>query len=95
MAHAPQFLKLVNEAKKKINETNVADVKRRGDAGEKFLLVDVREDNEEAQPDDKESRKDTESGDEVRTAMKYLGHVACTLAGERTARTRLLPSPTF
>ncbi len=37
MAHAPQFLKLVNEAKKKIKETNVADVKRRMDAGEKFL----------------------------------------------------------
>src|SRR5260370_4948304 len=46
MAHAPQFLKLVNEAKKKIKETNVADVKRRSDAGEKLLLVDVREDNE-------------------------------------------------
>src|SRR5258708_35895460 len=46
MAHAPQFLKLVNEAKKKIKETNVADVKRRMDAGEKFLVVDTREDNE-------------------------------------------------
>ena len=46
MAHAPQFLKLVNEAKKKVRETNVADVKRRIDAGEKFILVDVREDNE-------------------------------------------------
>src|SRR5437588_10382369 len=46
MAHAAQFLKLVNEAKKKIKETNVADVKRRSDAGEKFLIVDVREDNE-------------------------------------------------
>jgi rhodanese-related sulfurtransferase len=46
MAHAPQFLKLVNESKKKIKETNVADVKRRMDAGEKFILVDVREDNE-------------------------------------------------
>jgi rhodanese-related sulfurtransferase len=46
MAHATQFLKLVNEAKKKVKETNVADVKRRQDAGEKFLLVDVREDNE-------------------------------------------------
>ncbi len=46
MAHAPQFLKLVNEAKKKIKETNVPDVKRRIDAGEKLLLVDVREDNE-------------------------------------------------
>src|SRR5438105_13924726 len=46
MAHAPQFLKLVNETKKKVKETNVADVKRRMDAGEKLLLVDVREDNE-------------------------------------------------
>jgi len=46
MAHAPQFLKLVNEAKKRVKETNVGDVKRRIEAGEKFLLVDVREDNE-------------------------------------------------
>src|SRR5881275_2280129 len=46
MAHSPQFLKLVNEAKKQVKETNVADVKRRMDSGEKFLLVDVREDNE-------------------------------------------------
>jgi len=46
MAHAPQFLRLVNEAKKKVKETNVADVKRRIDGGEKLLLVDVREDNE-------------------------------------------------
>jgi rhodanese-related sulfurtransferase len=46
MAHSSQFLKLVQDAKKKVKETNVADVKRRGDAGEKFLLIDVREDNE-------------------------------------------------
>ena len=46
MAHSPQFLKLVNDAKKRVKETNVADVKHRKDAGEKFLLVDVREDNE-------------------------------------------------
>jgi rhodanese-related sulfurtransferase len=46
MAHSPQFLKLVNEAKKQVKETNVADVKRRMASGEKFLLVDVREDNE-------------------------------------------------
>lgn len=46
MAHAPKFLQLVNESKKKIKETNVADVKHRIDAGEKLLLVDVREDNE-------------------------------------------------
>jgi rhodanese-related sulfurtransferase len=46
MAHSSQFLKLVQDAKKNVKETNVADVKRRGEAGEKFLLVDVREDNE-------------------------------------------------
>ena len=46
MAHAPQFLKLVNDAKTRIKETNVADVKRRMDAGEKFHLVDVREESE-------------------------------------------------
>ena len=46
MAHSAQFLKLVQDAKKNVKETNVADVKRRSDAGEKFLLVDVREDNE-------------------------------------------------
>ena len=46
MAHSPQFLKLVNDAKARVKETNVEDVKRRMEAGEKFLLVDVREDNE-------------------------------------------------
>jgi len=46
MAHSPQFLKLVNESKTRVKETIVDDVKRRMDAGEKFLLVDVREDNE-------------------------------------------------
>jgi rhodanese-related sulfurtransferase len=46
MAHSSQFLKLVQDAKKNVKETNVADVKRRRDAGERFLLVDVREDNE-------------------------------------------------
>jgi rhodanese-related sulfurtransferase len=49
MAHAPQFLKLVQDAKKRVKETNVPDVKRRIDAGEKLLLVDVREDLEWAQ----------------------------------------------
>jgi rhodanese-related sulfurtransferase len=36
----------VQDAKKRVKETNVADVKRRIDAGEKFLLIDVREDTE-------------------------------------------------
>ena len=46
MAHAQRFLALVTEAKKRIKETNVADVKRRLGAGEKFILIDVREESE-------------------------------------------------
>jgi len=46
MKHSPQFLKLVNEVKPRIKETNVADVKKRMESGEKFLLVDVRDDHE-------------------------------------------------
>ena len=46
MKHSQQFLKLVSEAKTRVKETNVVDVKRRMESGEKFLLVDVREDNE-------------------------------------------------
>ena len=46
MAHAQQFLKLVSEAKSRVKETNVRDVKRRMDGGEKFVLVDVREESE-------------------------------------------------
>lgn len=46
MVHSPNFLKLVNDAKTRVKETNVADVKRRIDSGEKFILVDTREDNE-------------------------------------------------
>jgi rhodanese-related sulfurtransferase len=46
MAHAPKFLTLVNDAKKRVKETHVQDVKRRMDAGEKLVLVDVREESE-------------------------------------------------
>src|SRR6202140_3096327 len=46
MAHAAKFLTLVNDAKKRVKETNVADVKSRLDNGEKFMLVDVREESE-------------------------------------------------
>src|SRR5258708_39117411 len=49
MAHAARFLVLVNDAKKRIKETNVADMKRRMDAGEKITLVDGREEGEWAQ----------------------------------------------
>ena len=46
MKHSPQFLKLVGEAKTRVKETNVPEVRNRMENGEKFLLVDVREDNE-------------------------------------------------
>jgi len=46
MSHAPGFLAIVNDAKSRVKETNVAEVKKRMDAGEKLTLVDVREDNE-------------------------------------------------
>ena len=41
--HAPGFLKIVEDAKKRIRETNVDEVKNRMDGGQKFVLVDVRE----------------------------------------------------
>src|SRR5262245_36024650 len=44
--HSPGFLKLVQDAKTRIKECTVDDVKRRLGAGEKFLLVDVREESE-------------------------------------------------
>jgi rhodanese-related sulfurtransferase len=45
--HAPGFLKIVNEVKPRIKETNVAEVKRRMDRGDReFKLVDVREESE-------------------------------------------------
>jgi len=46
--HPPRFLKIVDDAKTRIKETNVDTIKARLDRGEKFLLVDVREDNEYA-----------------------------------------------
>ena len=44
--HAPGFLKLVAEAKSRVRECTVADVRRRQSAGEPFTLVDVREESE-------------------------------------------------
>jgi len=46
MAHSQRFLALVHDAKKRIKETDVTDVKRRLDAGEKLALIDVREESE-------------------------------------------------
>lgn len=44
--HPPRFLKIVDDARSRIRETNVEQVKERLDHGDKFLLVDVREESE-------------------------------------------------
>ncbi|MGA8298555.1 MAG: rhodanese-like domain-containing protein [Terriglobales bacterium] len=44
--HPPRFLAIVNDARSRIRETNVDEVKRRLDRRDKFVLVDVREDRE-------------------------------------------------
>jgi len=46
MAHNPGFLKLVNEAKSRIQETDIAGYKKMLSDGSKHVLVDVREDSE-------------------------------------------------
>jgi rhodanese-related sulfurtransferase len=46
MQHAPRFLQIVNDAKSRVKETNVDEVKKKLDRGEKFMLVDVREESE-------------------------------------------------
>jgi rhodanese-related sulfurtransferase len=44
--HSPQFLKLVQDAKARIHEVTVDEVKAKLDRDEKFHLVDVREESE-------------------------------------------------
>ena len=44
--HAPRFLNLVNDAKSRVSECTVDDVKTRLASGERFVLVDVREESE-------------------------------------------------
>jgi rhodanese-related sulfurtransferase len=46
MQHSERFLKIVEDAKKRVRETTVDDVKAKLDRGEKFTLVDVREESE-------------------------------------------------
>jgi len=46
--HSPRFLQLVEDAKARISETTVETVKTRLDRGEKFVLIDVREESEYA-----------------------------------------------
>ncbi len=44
--HPPRFLKIVDDARSRVRETDVDAVKKRMDHGDKFLLVDVREEGE-------------------------------------------------
>jgi len=44
--HAPRFLQLVQDARKRIKETTVAEVKARMERGEMLQLIDVREESE-------------------------------------------------
>ena len=43
---SPRFLQIVNESRKRVRETSVDEVKARQDRGEKFTLIDVREESE-------------------------------------------------
>lgn len=45
-SHSNRFLTIVNDARKRITETNVQKVNDRRDRGDNFYLVDVREDSE-------------------------------------------------
>lgn len=49
MAHSPKFLELVEDAKTRVREINVDEVKAKLDRGDAFHFVDVREDTEWAQ----------------------------------------------
>jgi rhodanese-related sulfurtransferase len=46
MVHSPRFLQIVDDAKSRIQEVTVDDVKRSQAGGEDFLLIDTREDSE-------------------------------------------------
>jgi rhodanese-related sulfurtransferase len=44
--HSPRFLKIVDDARSRVRETNVDEIKARLDRGDRFVLVDVREESE-------------------------------------------------
>ncbi len=46
--HSPRFLQIVEDAKRRVREVSIDQVKARLDRGEEFLLVDVREESEYA-----------------------------------------------
>jgi rhodanese-related sulfurtransferase len=46
MKHNPGFLKLVEDAKSRVREIDIEELKRMRERGEKFELVDTREESE-------------------------------------------------
>ena len=46
MAHTPEFLKLVNDAKSRVRETDINGYKKMLSNGDRPLLVDTREESE-------------------------------------------------
>jgi rhodanese-related sulfurtransferase len=46
--HSARFLRIVEDAKKRVREVSIEDTKARLDRGDKFVLVDVREEGEYA-----------------------------------------------
>jgi len=46
MQHSPRFLNIVNDAKSRVKQTSIHDVKTNLDRGERFMLIDVREESE-------------------------------------------------
>ncbi len=46
--HSPEFRQIVDEARAQIQEIRPADLKRMQDSGDDFILIDVREADEQA-----------------------------------------------
>lgn len=46
MEHTPSFLALVNDAKSRVKETSVAEVRERFRRGDIFVFIDTREEHE-------------------------------------------------
>jgi rhodanese-related sulfurtransferase len=46
--HSARFLHIVEDAKKRVREVSIDDIKARLDRGDRFVLVDVREESEYA-----------------------------------------------
>jgi rhodanese-related sulfurtransferase len=47
--HSPRFLKIVEDARSRIHEISIDEVQAKLQAGEKFMLFDVREESEYAE----------------------------------------------